>query len=131
MRRSSASAAVGSAAAGFFFSELSATNPRSSLRTSGGSSMPAQQRPEFGQAAGVEDVSARRPAAARHPDPPLYPVERAQEVGVGRHDEPRALLERQLDVAVVQVQPFELAVDLEGHAGGSGGGHHIVHADTE
>ena len=91
--------------------------------------MPAEQGRSSRQAAGVEDVARRVAQPRRAIRTPHCTQSSALTKWASDETTSRgAFVERQPHVAVVQIEPFDLAVDLERHAARpTARGDHVVH----
>ncbi|MBE3096479.1 MAG: carboxylesterase family protein, partial [Planctomycetes bacterium] len=85
-------------------------------RAGGLAGVAAQQRPELRHRPRVRDVGRLEPGAPRHRHAPAQRAEAAARVGVGVDDELHAPIAREPRVDVVEVEPVDLAADLEHHA---------------
>src|SRR5215213_1126110 len=78
------------------------------------SAVPPQPRLEFLERAGIQHVLRLQPRAPGDEHAPARPAERGGRMRVARDDDRNAALTRQARMDLVEIQPVQLTVDLDG-----------------
>ena len=85
---------------------------------------------EVGQGPGVNHGGSRRPTALRRGHAVATIVELPRPVGVGVDGDPHAEFNRPADVAIAQVEPRRVSIDLQDRPRLGRGGQHGVHVQV-